>query len=267
MSSETEIISGKARLAATVRGNGHPVVFLHAAVADSRMWTAQCEGLSATHRAIAYDRRGFGKSEAAPEEHSSVEDLMTVIDKLGDGSPVTLVGCSQGGQIALDAALRYPARVHSLVLIAPNVSGSPAPSYPAPVASLMEEIRHAETKRDVDRVNDLKARVVLDGALSQPGRVTEPARALFLEMNGTVLRKPSPGSNTDSEDAYHRLHEIRARSLVIWGDLDFPHVQERCRKVADGIRDGSHIVLRNAAHLPSMEAPETITGLLRDFLQ
>src|SRR3546814_14940726 len=59
-----QITSGRARLAVEVAGNGDPVVFLHAAVCDSRMWDAQLDAVGATHKAIAYDRRGFGKTVA-----------------------------------------------------------------------------------------------------------------------------------------------------------------------------------------------------------
>ncbi len=36
---------------------------------------------------------------------SAVADLMAVIDSVAGGAPAVLVGCSQGGRIALDAAL------------------------------------------------------------------------------------------------------------------------------------------------------------------
>ena len=45
-------------------GAGDPVVFLHAAVCDRRMWRAQMAVVGTTHQAIAYDRRGFGETRA-----------------------------------------------------------------------------------------------------------------------------------------------------------------------------------------------------------
>jgi pimeloyl-ACP methyl ester carboxylesterase len=62
MSSNHKIASGQARLAVNVVGDGDPVVFLHAAVCDSRMWRAQLDAVGAGNRAIAYDRRGFGET-------------------------------------------------------------------------------------------------------------------------------------------------------------------------------------------------------------
>jgi pimeloyl-ACP methyl ester carboxylesterase len=115
MSSNHRIASGRATLAAEVVGSGDPVVFLHAGVCDSRMWRAQLDGVGANNKAIAYDRRGFGETRAEKEDFSAVADLMAVIDAMANGTPTILVGCSQGGRIALDAALRHPSYVRALV--------------------------------------------------------------------------------------------------------------------------------------------------------
>jgi hypothetical protein len=53
---------------------------------------------------------------------------------------------------------------------------------------------------------------------------------------------------------------------VIWGDLDFPHVQERSRHVATTVVNGSGHMLTGAAHLPSLERAEDITRLLTAFI-
>ena len=124
---EHRITSGRAILAAQVTGHGHPVVFLHANVCDSRMWRDQMDAAGSGNEAIAYDRRGFGKTHAEPEEFSSVADLMAVLDAVAEGRPAILVGCSQGGKVALDAVLQHPTRVRGLFLVAPSVGGAPEP--------------------------------------------------------------------------------------------------------------------------------------------
>jgi pimeloyl-ACP methyl ester carboxylesterase len=261
-----QIASGRARLATTVVGNGNPVVFLHAAVCDSRMWRPQLDAVGARHKAMAYDRRGFGKTHAENEEFSSVADLMTVIDAAGDGAPAILVGCSQGGQIALDAALLHPGRVRALVLVAPNVSGAPEPIRPPAIETAMARLKEAERTGDLDRVSAIRAHHLLDGPLQAEGRVTGEARRLFLDMHGIVLRSPPVGSNLDAVRAFDRLGEVSAPSLVIWGDLDFPHVQERSRHIATAIPGGSGHRLAGTAHLPSLERPAEITDLITEFI-
>ena len=253
-------------LAAQIVGSGEPVVFLHAAVCDSRMWAAQLDGIGRHHRAIAYDRRGFGETRGEKEDFSAVADLMAVIDAAADGRPAILVGCSQGGKVALDAALRHPSRVRALVLIAPSVTGAPDPVFPPQIVALMAQQKQAEQAHDLDRVNALKAHLWLDGPLQREGRVAGEARRLFLDMNGIALRSPPVGSNLDTAPNFDRLGEIGVPSLVVCGDFDFPHIQERCRHMASVMPRASGRVLAGTAHLPSLEKPADVTQLVTAFI-
>lgn len=265
MSSKHRIASGRATLAAEVVGSGDPVVFLHAGVCDSRMWRAQLDGVGANYKSIAYDRRGFGETSAEEEDFSAVADLMAVIDAMANDTPAILVGCSQGGRIALDAALRHPSSVRALILIAPSVTGTPEAIYPPEIKGLVAQLKGAEEAGDLEQVNAIEARLWLDGPLEREGRVMGQARRLFLDMNAIALRSPPTGSNLDVAPAFHCLGEISAPSLVIWGDLDFPHIQERCRHVATML-NGSCQELTGAAHLPSLERPADVTALLAEFI-
>ena len=230
------------------------------------MWRAQLDGIGANSKAIAYDRRGCGETRAEREGFSAVADLMAVIDATADGAPAILVGCSEGGRIALDAALRHPSRIRALVLIAPSVTGAPEAVYPPETKGTLALLKEAEQAGDLDRVSAVKARLWLDGALSPEGRVAGEARRLFLDMQATALRSPPAGSNLDTAPAFSRLGEVSAPMLVIWGDLDFPHIQERCRHVAATVLNGSGHELAGAAHLPSLERPADVTGLLAEFI-
>lgn len=266
MTSIHRIASGGAMLAAEVVGSGEPVVFLHANVCDSRMWRMQLDGVGANNKAIAYDRRGFGETHAEQENFSAVADLMAIVESVANGSPTILVGCSQGGRIALDAALQHPSYVRALILIAPSVGGAPEAIYPLEIKGLMMQLKNAEEAGDLDRVNAIKARLWLDGPLAPEGRVKGKARQLFLDMNAIALRSPPIGASLDVVPVFHRLHEISVPSLVIWGDLDFPHIQERSRHVATMMPNGACHELPGAGHLPSLERPTDITDLIARFI-
>ena len=80
-----------------------------------------------THHVFAMDARGHGDSERHPADVSSsaqVADVNFVISRL-DCGPVTLVGQSLGGVIALMVAARHPQLVSALVLVeaSPNDGG------------------------------------------------------------------------------------------------------------------------------------------------
>src|SRR3546814_6357708 len=88
MLKEFTVASGKARLAGVQDGAADalrtPVIFLHAGVADGRMWQAQLDEFAPRHRVVAYDRRGFGKTRGQAEtfrseEHTSeLQSLMRI---------------------------------------------------------------------------------------------------------------------------------------------------------------------------------------------
>jgi len=267
MSTPFRIHSGRAVLAAEVVGSGDPVVFLHARVADRRMWRAQLDGIGANHKAIAYDRRGFGETHAEAEDFSAVEDLMAVIDATADGIPAILVGCSQGGGIVLDAALRYPSRVRALVLIAPNVTGAPEAIYPPEVERLRLQLMEAEKTGDVDRALAIRTRLSLDGPLEPEGRVVGEARETFVDMNRVALRSPPAGANLDAESAYPRLGEIAVPTLVMYGDLDIPNTQDRSRYLAAAVQNGSYHEISGVAHLPSLERPAEVRRVIAAFIE
>ncbi len=249
-----QIKSGNAVLAAEIAGAGDPVIFLHAAVADRRMWRDTAARTAPAHRAIAYDRRGFGETVAPVEDHSAIDDLAALIDAQAGGRKPVLVGCSQGGRIVIDAALRFPDRLRGLVLIAPSVTGGPDAVYPPEIAKLVA-IQPASI--------ELKARLWLDGPLAAENRVGGAARATFFAMNEAI--RPA-GKDIDVAPNYDRLAEIALPALVLCGDLDFPHIQARCRHLATTLPHARLRMLPGLAHLPSLENPEAVADPLVEFL-
>jgi pimeloyl-ACP methyl ester carboxylesterase len=246
---------------------GMPVLLLHANVADRRMWQGQWDWLATAHPVASYDRRGFGESRTLKETpYSNVDDLWAVMDSLGYGRAV-LVGCSMGGRIAIDAALARPDRVSGLLVVAPGLSGAPAPRPGDSVKTLMDAISDAAARGDLDAKNELQARLWLDGPLSPPERVKGEARQLFFSMNGSALRAANPGPAVEESSAWEQLEAIKAPTLVMWGDLDLPHLQERCELVAQRIPGAKSFVLQGTAHLPALEAPQELNAAVGRFLE
>jgi pimeloyl-ACP methyl ester carboxylesterase len=264
------VSSGLARIATEVTGAGPAVVFLHAGVADRRMWQPQlaATGAPPRYRAVAYDRRGFGETLHAEERYSQVGDLFRVLDAVAPREPAILVGCSQGGRIAIDAALADPARVRALVLIAPAISGAPEVTpVPPAIQAWIDDVENAEAAADIDRINVLEAHAWLDGPLAQEGRVGGAVRELFLAMNDIALRAERRGTEIEPEPAYRRVREIAVPTLLVWGDLDFPQIAQRCRYLAVEMPRVTTHPMQDTAHLPGLEHPAQFDRALRAFLE
>ncbi len=274
--------SGTTRLAGSVwRGvpgwQGPVAVLLHAGVADRRSWQGAAERLAAAGVAtlVAYDRRGFGSSPRAEGSFRHLDDLVAVLDQLGDQlgepldqRPVWLVGSSMGGALALDLALTHPDRVDGLVLLAPAVSGSPDPEeLDADTQRIADALDEANAAGDLEEVNRLEAWLWLDGPASPEGRVSGPPRDLFLDMNGIALAHETPEPAGGSGlDAWPRLAEVGAPAVVAWGDLDLPFLVDRCAVVGATLPRARTAVLTGTAHLPYLEQPDAVADLVADAL-
>jgi len=105
-------------------GSGPAVVCLHANASTSSQWRELIELLSPTHRVLAPDLYGAGKSPDWPSRTQiALSDEVEFIESVlsAAGKPLTLIGHSYGGAVAMIAALRDPTRVSSLVLYEPTL--------------------------------------------------------------------------------------------------------------------------------------------------
>ena len=82
-------------------GNGLPVVLIHGWPLSADMWDPQAMALAkAGFRAIAYDRRGFGRSGqpwSGYDYNTLADDLADVMQQTGANQDATIVGFSMGG--------------------------------------------------------------------------------------------------------------------------------------------------------------------------
>ena len=105
-------------------GTGESVVCLHSNASTSAQWRSLMERLSSRFHVFAPDSLGAGKSPAWPTGQAvGLIDEVALLDPVFTqaGSPLTLVGHSYGGAVALIAALAHPKMVRALVLYEPTL--------------------------------------------------------------------------------------------------------------------------------------------------
>jgi 3-oxoadipate enol-lactonase len=240
------------------------IVMIHAGICDSRMWLHQIEHFATRYRVVAPDLRGFGQSKMGEGAFAHHEDVFGLMDALGIEHAV-LLGCSQGGKIALNVALAHPERVTTLLLVAPAIGGY---VYDGPPHPLEEALEAAENDGNLELVSEIEVQVWVDAGRA-PEELDPVMRQLVWEMNLIPLQvEPRLWEQeiTLEPPAMERLEAIQHPTLLIIGDLDIPSSIERVEILEKRIAGAQKVVMPGTAHLPNMEMPDLFNQIADGFL-
>jgi pimeloyl-ACP methyl ester carboxylesterase len=246
-----------------VDGSGEPILFIHAGVANLRMWDGQVQAFRDDYRVIRYDTRGFGRTETEAVPFSNRADAVAVLDHVGERS-AHVVGLSRGGMIALDFALESPDRVRSLTVAAGGIGGRMSPAE-LPESTWEEPERLIEAK-DWQAISEWETAFWADGPGQSPDRVPQ-VRGLVHDwiLSNYKAEKVEGEPQPLQPPAVERLAELRAPLLVIAGTLDDPGTTESMRFLAETV-PGARYAEFETAHLINLEQPERFNRVLREFL-
>lgn len=110
-------------------GTGPVVVLLHGIASSSVTFEYLIPLLAPTHRVVAIDLLGFGRSIAPEGTRFTIEEHVAAVRRTLRGlrlrEPFVLVGHSMGALIASRYAVRYPKRIAKLVMVSPPVYLAP----------------------------------------------------------------------------------------------------------------------------------------------
>lgn len=259
---------GDGKLYYEIEGKGEVLVLIHAGFVDSGMWDGQWEAFTRYYRVLRFDMRGFGKSDPATGPVSRRQDLYRLLQELGI-KHAHLLGCSMGGETAIDFTLENPEMVLSLIV----VSGIPGgfEMRGEPPSEILEMLQALE-QGDLDRVSDLQIRLWVDGPFRQPEEVNPLVREHAAEMNriavknGTWATADANPLNPLTPPAAGRLAEISVPVLIIAGSLDNPEILRAADLLANEINGAKKAVMPDSTHVPNMEKPEEFNKIVLDFL-
>jgi pimeloyl-ACP methyl ester carboxylesterase len=250
-----------------VAGSGHPLLLIHAGVADSRMWDDQFQTFAQQYMVVRYDIRGYGKSEVPAGPFANHEDVYALLEHLGI-KQAHVIAVSFGGLVALDFTLAYPEKVTSLVLGAPSVSGHESTS--TEVNRFAEQEAALLEQGDLAGATDLNVRTWVIGLQRTPDQVDPNVRQRIYEMQFHAFTVPIPdeAEMLDLEPpAITRLNDIHVPTLLIIGEYDLPEKHELVKQLAAGIPQARQVVFTGAAHIVNMEQPAAFNRIVLDFLR
>lgn len=264
-------------LYAEERGRGEPVVLLHGLGGSTYSWRFIAPVLARTHRVIAIDLKGFGRSDKVFDTAYSAADQARLIAGflVGRGlTNVTLAGHSFGGVVALLTAMelnrRDPARIRQLVLI--DAPALPQPLTPI-VALMQQDVLPYALLTAIPA--DVMTRIALGASsmrdLARPyteadtRAYAEPfydaaARHAYIQTARQIAPELSP---RDLARAYSRVHQ---RTLLVWCTNDEVVPLATGRSLARLMPRARLEELNGCNHAPTDEAPDALSRSLVRFL-
>jgi 3-oxoadipate enol-lactonase len=248
-----------------VTGEGHPLVLIHADIADSRMWDNQVDALAQYYQVITYDMRGFGKTDMPAGDFSHYRDLAGLLEYLVI-SRAYLLGASMGGLVAINCALEYPEYIDGLILVNSAIEGYTFRD--GSTRGQWTEIDQALENGDYELAADLEIQLWLAGPNKSLDQVNSEIGSLVRETLLTTYRIPRDrGRERPFEPSpIERLRDIRIPTLAISGDREAPDFINMSDILAKNVPYAQRKIIRESSHLPNMEKPEEFNEIVLGFL-
>ncbi len=281
-----------------IRGEHGPWVVLESGIsASSVSWAPVAELLERDFRVLAYDRAGFGWSEARREPRTLpalIEDLREALDAAGVSEPVWFVGHSFGGLLGRHFCARYPRRVAGLVLADPLLPEEWNPAPPEQMYRLSRGAMLARRGASLARMGVVRLALnLLAGGRTRTPRLLARAssssrgEALINRLVGEVRKLPPElwpviqahwclprsfetlGSYLAALPANCALpvddSALEDRPLVV---ISAENAEERVKQghaaLAKLSRSGTHVVAEGSGHWVQLDRPDAIAKSLRE---
>lgn len=239
-------------------GAGVPVVLLHPNTGTVEIWEPQIGALvQAGYRAIAFDRRGWGKSTPNPASGPQPGSIAGDLDALADHLKLDkfhLLGVAGGGFIALDYAAWRPERLRGLI-----VGGSTGAIVDKEIADFIARIAITDIRKQSAHYREIgpsyrganpegvKRWIEIDEHSRQPGVEFQPE-----------LRTPN---------TLAKIATIATPALLIAAGADLLAPPALMRIWAAHLKHHEWAVIHDAGHAMAWEQPGAFNDIVLDFLR
>ncbi len=253
---------------------GAPIVLVHGIGGSWRNWLPIIPALERRHEVLAVGLLGHHPTKpfaegVRPCVKALVDGLEQEIDEAGFGR-VHLVGNSLGGWVALEMAKR--GRVLSVVALSPAGGFEPR-SRAAELTAVRLTLEHRITRRWVaPRAEHLVRRpgirkILFAGAFARPENISATEGLELLRAFGGASAFEDLLRGMRRDGALTELDRIQAPVLLGWGthDLVLPP-RWFAPRLRDGIPGVEYRELPGLGHVPMIDDPELIAGLVLDFV-
>jgi pimeloyl-ACP methyl ester carboxylesterase len=243
-------------------GEGPPLVLVHGATVDSRIWQPQLACLADEFTVVAWDEPGAGRSSDLPADFALADYsncLAALIGALALG-PAHVAGLSWGGTVVQELYRHHPGLVTTLIL-ADTYAGWKGSLPPEEVRARVAAVREtlAKPPEEFDPGLALPGWFAGDSPAEFVGLLTEMAADVRPESVGKAMLMMAQADERDL------LPRIAVPTLLIWGELDVRSPLSVAREFEGSIPDSTLMVIPGAGHVSNLERPAEFNDAVREF--
>jgi pimeloyl-ACP methyl ester carboxylesterase len=244
-----------------VHGSGEPLLLVHGYPLSGRLWAPILPALRGEFRSIVPDLRGFGQSEASATADLAryVDDLVALLDHVGETRPVVLVGMSMGGYIAFEFYRRHPDRLRAMVLANTRARADSE----AERAARQETARRA-LREGAGSVAQEMASLLFGVHAAQALREEWIERMSASDPRGIAAALEAMAQRPDSLET---LAAAELPILIIAGADDTLTPLEEARRMQQAAPNARLVTLDQAGHMSPVEQPRPFVAALREFVR
>lgn len=249
----------------TDTGSGEPLLMLHGATVDATAERYEIEALADSHRVIAPDLRGHGRSTRPTDftllDH--VHDMIALLDASGIERTAVL-GVSMGSYVAQALALAVPQRIQKLILVAATSHGATSSSARV-LAEHADELRGLSPEEQQQWLN---ARMF---GPETPQPVRQQVLDWFISRHNLGLAMtPAQIEAADNAmlgfDFRDNLPALDVPTLVISGRHDILNPPAEGEQITSLLPSAQLEIFEHSGHLLSLEEPQHYVASIRSFL-
>jgi 3-oxoadipate enol-lactonase len=246
------------------RGAGEPLLLIMGLSGNHLHWGDPfLEQLDDSLEAITYDHRGLGKS-AQHDGSFTIADLAEDAAGLLDAVQLEsahVMGCSMGGMVAQELAVRHPERVRTLVLGCTYAGGEGSALTDR---AIIEELTSVFLSGGPGAAMQEMLRFNFSAEFFGQADKIEPFKQIALQLPASIEVLMAQLQATAAHDASARLAEITAPTLIIHGSADQILPVSNAHHIAGLMPDARLEVLEGVGHLFWWEQPERAADLVRE---
>lgn len=248
-----------------IEGSGKPLILIHGWAVHRGFWDDDVARFAPHYTVIRYDRRGFGASSGKPDPTADAADLSALMQTLGIERAV-IMGHSQGANVALTFAVRYPEMVEALILYGPGpIEGFGLPQDGVDAIPFAEWIAVGKAQ-GIDSMRTAIMRSLGPLFHATPA-IAERGRALLQAYRGQDLLDPGPPANLAQPAHISELRQVQSPTLVVVGEHEMPYGMLLADALTYGITGAQKATIPGGGHAVSWSEPERFAAEILRFLR